>query len=245
MTLTPRRVELAFEVPWTHPSWELEDEQTPESAVQDEAAGLMASTWRLWARRKNVAAVVRRNLAVRWDEEHPRIGVDPDVCLLIPPPATREEDLSSLRLWEPGNAPPRVAFEVVSEANPRKDYDHGPRKYAACGVAEVWVFDPMEYGPIDDGGPWLLQVWARGRRGELRRVYAGDGPAKSDALDAWLVITDGGTRLRVSDDEGATSLWPTEAEEAERNRVARDDAEAKLAAAMARVAELEARLAKG
>ncbi len=35
MTAAPKRVELVFEVPWTHPSWVLEDEKMPESALQD------------------------------------------------------------------------------------------------------------------------------------------------------------------------------------------------------------------
>ncbi len=238
MTAAPKRVELVFEVPWTHPSWVLEDEKMPESALQDAVCDALASSLRAWSKRVGRAAMVRRNLAVRWDEDHPRIGVDPDVCLLIPPPATPESKLRSLRTWEEGNAPPLVAIEVVSAEMPRKDYELGPRKCGAAGVGELWVFDPQRLGPRDDGGPWALQVWARGRRGEFRRVYAGDGPARSDALDAWVVVTEGGSRLRVSDDEQGERLWPTEAEEARAAEAERD-------AMKAKIAELEALLAKG
>ena len=44
-----RRVELVFEVPWTHPSWVLEDDEVmPEPAAQDEATQTMVSTLRQW-----------------------------------------------------------------------------------------------------------------------------------------------------------------------------------------------------
>jgi len=93
------------------------------------------------------------------------------------------------RTWEPGNAPPRVAFEVVSENNADKDYDLGPVKHAAAGVRELWVFDPSRAGPTRNGGPWLLQVWTCDQDDEFRRVYAGDGPARSAYFGAWLVVS--------------------------------------------------------
>ncbi len=53
-------------------------------------------------------------------------------------------------------------------------------------------------------------------------------------LDAYVVVTDEGRRLRIADDESTTRFWLT-AEEAER---------AAKEAALARVAELEMLLAK-
>ena len=44
------------------------------------------------------------------------------------------EGLSSLRLWEPGLAPPIAALEVVSPGHPYKDYIDTPDRAAACGV---------------------------------------------------------------------------------------------------------------
>ncbi len=243
MTAAERRVELVFEVPWSHPAWVLEDEQVPISAAQDDASTVIASTWREWARREGRAVRVRRDLAVRWDEQHPRVGVDPDVCLLEPPPATVDAELTSLRTWEPGNHPPRVSVEVVSEGNAAKDYDLGPRKHAASGVGELWVFDPQRFGPDVDGGPWRLQVWARGRRGEFRRVYAGDGPAWSEYFRAWLVVSPDGMSLRLADDEAATRVWPTEAEAAEAARAESERERAEKERALARLAEYEALLA--
>jgi hypothetical protein len=65
------------------------------------------------------------------------------------------------------------------------------------------------------------------------RVYAGDGPARSEALSCWLFAVDEGRRLRLADNADATDWWLTP-EEAER---------AAKEAALARVAELEAELA--
>ncbi|MFO0607801.1 MAG: Uma2 family endonuclease [Polyangiales bacterium] len=243
MTQARKRVELTFEVPYTHPSWVLEDEKVSESAAHDGAARVVDSTWRAWARRHDRVVSVYRNLAVRWDEDNPRVGADPDVCLLEPPPATPEVGLTSLRTWVEGDEPPKVALEVVSEGNPRKDYEVSPRKYAAAGLQELWVFDPNRFGPSDDGGPWVLQVWERNKRGDFRRVYAGDGPAWSEYFRAWLVVSADGMLLRMADDEEGTRLWPTEAEEAELARADAERARADAEALQARVAALEAQLA--
>ena len=64
------------------------------------------------------------------------------------------------------------------------------------------------------GGPFVLQVWRRDESGRFRRVYAGAGPTRSEALGAWLVVTDGGRRLRLAEDVGGQRLWLTDAEEA-------------------------------
>ena len=73
----------------------------------------------------------------------------------------------------------------------------------------------------------MLQVWRRDAgdpSGRFRRVYAGAGPVRSEAMGAWLVVTDGGRRLRVAEDAEGRRLWLTEAEEA-RAEVARLRAE--------------------
>ena len=141
------------------------------------------------------------------------MGVDPDVCLVAPAPPPGQ--LRSLRTWEPGHHAPTIAIEVVSRDTARKDYVEGPAKYAASGTRELWIFDQERCGRGLMGGPWALQVWKRTEAGAFRQVYAGDGPAYSEAIDAWLVVTDDGTRLRVADDEAGQQRWPTERERAE------------------------------
>ena len=205
----------------------------PESVIHDEAVELLKLLLMAWIARSGAAARVARNLAVRWDELHPRVGCDPDVCLLMPPPPDADE-LTSLRTWLPGHEPPKLAIEVVSETNPHKDYGIAPDKYAASGTRELWIFDPTLAGPLTHGGPFRMQVWERNDAGELVRTYAGDGPCRSTSLGAWLVVREDGRKLRISDDPDGDALWPTPAE-AERTEKER---------ALARVAELEAEIAR-
>jgi Uma2 family endonuclease len=202
----------------------------PESVLHDEAVELLKALLAAWAARSEGKLVVR-NLAVRWDEANPKVGVDPDVSVLSPVPPEGKE-LRSVRAWLPGHTPPVLGIEVVSETNPHKDYVVAPDKYAASGTGELWIFDPLLAGPTAHGGPHRLQVWTRREDGDLARIYAGSGPAFAPAINAWLVVTDEGKKLRIADDEAATRFWHT-AEEAER---------AAKEAALARVAELEARL---
>lgn len=218
-------------------AWELPEETMPESVAHDEAVELLKALLAFWVRSTSSpdsTAFVARNLAVRWDEEHPKVGVDPDVCVLVPAPPD-VQDLGSVRTWVSGHSAPLLAIEVVSETNPRKDYAIAPDKYAASGTTELWIFDPLLAGPASHGGPHRIQVWSRQPDGDLVRIYAGAGPAFSPALQAWLVAIDEGRRLRIADDEAATRFWMT-SEETE--RAAKDGA-------LARIAELEARIARG
>jgi Uma2 family endonuclease len=218
-----RRVEVVYDVPETDERWVLEEENVPESALHDEIILLLVEILKAWARRSARDVRVGRNLALRWNQALPKVGVDPDVYVVEPAPP-EGDDTRSLCTWKPGHAAPRVAVEVVSETTAEKDYAEGPDKYAASGTGELWVFDPLEAGPSLRGGPFVLQVWRRDAKGRFRRVYAGDGPVRSEALGAWLVVTEGGRRLRVAEDAEGRRLWPTEAEEA-RAEVARLRAE--------------------
>ena len=218
----------------------------PESVVHDEAVALLKALLLAFAARVGNMQVVR-NLAVRWDGGNPKIGVDPDVAVLSPPPPNFAA-LRSIRSWIEGHTVPILAIEVVSETNPRKDYVVAPDKYAASGVGELWIFDPLLSGPTSQGGPFRLQIWHREGDGDLIRIYAGEGPARSPTLNAHLVAVHEGTKLRIADDAEATRFWMT-AEETERaakeqERAAKEQERAAKEAALARVVELEAELAK-
>jgi hypothetical protein len=160
--------------------------------------------------------------------------------VFVPAPPGAEE-LGSVRTWIPGHTAPTLAIEVVSETEPRKDYTIAPEKYAASGTKELVVFDPLLAGPRSLGGPFRLQVWRRRVDGHFVREYIGDGPAYCATLDAWLVAVDEGKQLRIAADREATDFWMT-AEEAE--RTAKESERAAKEAALARVAELEALLAR-
>jgi Uma2 family endonuclease len=238
MSSSPRAfVGVHYSVPRLRSGWELSEQTMPESVVHDQAVEMLKAILAAWAARAG-AAFVARNLAVRWTEEHPGIGVDPDVCVLEPAPPGAS-DLRSVRTWLPGHTPPKLAVEVVSETNPHKDYAIAPDKYAASGTGELWIFDPLLAGPAVHGGPYRLQIWSRSADGDLSRIYAGDGPARSPLLDAWLVATDEGRKLRIAEDEGATRFWLTAAEA---ERTAKEAERTAKEAALARVAELEAAL---
>lgn len=212
-------------------AWDLSEETLPESVPHLEAVDLLYALLSFWASSRPGDAFVGRNLAVRWNEQRPSVGVDPDVSLFRPaPPDAR--NLTSVRTWVAGHAPPVLGIEVVSNTNPRKDSTIAPDKYAASGTGELWVFDPLLAGPASQGGPHRLQLWTRRADGDLVRTYTGEGPVFSPVLQAWLVVTEEGRKLRIATAADAAQLWLT-GEESER---------AAKEAALAKLAELERRL---
>jgi Uma2 family endonuclease len=208
------------------PSWELVEKPVPESTLHDQVLLLVRLLLLAWVTREQRFAYVAHNLALRWVQAQPKVGLDPDLALYEPAPP-RVAKLRSVRTWRPGHTAPKVALEVVSAKHPYKDYATAPTRYAASGTGELWVFDPLLAGPREGGGPYRLQVWARDRRGQFVRVYAGEGPFRSPYLGAWLVVTEAGQQLRLSDDRAGRRLWSTP-EEAE--RAAKEQAEAKALA---------------
>jgi Uma2 family endonuclease len=233
MASAARRIEVIYDVPSANDRWLLEADDVPESPLHDAIILLLVEVLLAWKRRESRDAMIGRNIALRWNSLSPRQGVDPDVYVVEPPPP-EGEDATSLCTWKPGHRAPRLAVEVVSENTADKDYGDGPDRYAASGTNELWVFDPLSVGPSAAdvgmrGGPYVLQVWRRDEGGAFRRVYAGAGPARSEELGAWIVITDDGRRLRIAEDQAGERLWPTiaEAERAEKEaeRASRQAAE--------------------
>jgi len=238
---------LVIPVPATHDRWTLDEEDMPETPLHGRIIELLVAILRCWVLKFAPAAMTGSNIAIRFDRAHPSRGVDPDVYLVDPGPPRGERE-TSLCLWKKGHHPPRLAVEVVSESTAAKDYHDAPARYAACGVRELWVFDPLGFGAPDADGPWTLQVWRATGKGEFQRVYAGNGPAFSRELAAWVVVTDGGMRLRIANDAAGTRLWPTPEEEqaalAEDRAKALADKDAALADKDAALAEREAEIAR-
>lgn len=207
-------VALRYHVRPESDAWELPEVPVPESRLHDLILDYLKALLVAWTRRAPGQWIVARNLAVRWIESQPKVGVDPDLCVFSTPPEA--DALTSLRLWENGHRPPVLAVEVVSANHPYKDYAAIQDKYAACGAAELWVFDPLLAGPRHHGGPFALQVWRRDGDGSLSRLYAGDGPTRSEAVDAWLrvVDVDGSRKLVISEDREGSRPWRTALEAA-------------------------------
>jgi Uma2 family endonuclease len=229
-----RRPRIVYDIAEVREDWALSEEKVPESRPHDRRSENIHGQLDAMVERTGRNALVCRNLAVRWDEDRPGIGVDPDVCLIEPAPP-EGEDLHSLLLWQTGHHPPLVAVEIVSASRPGKDYGQSPEKYAANGTRELWIFDPMLAGPKVPDGPCRLQVWRRDENDDFRRVYAGQGPARSEALNAWLFAVNEGQSLRIADDEAGTSWWMTREEQ---ERKAKEEAEARAERLAARLREL-------
>ena len=260
-----------FQVPRDWRDWDLPEETMPQSTNHNDAINLIEAILVWWARSQPNTRVVR-DLSIRWMQDHPNVGLNPDICLLRPAPPSdtnANENLRSVRTWEPGHTVPILTIEVVSETNPRKDYEVVPEKCDASGTKELCVFDPFLAGPRGKGGPHLLQLWRRDANGDFNQVYAGEGPVYSRTLNGYFIVVDEGYKLRISDDEAGLQLWPTseevrcESEAIERSakeveRAAKEEAwkgeamersakEVERAAkeeALAQVAELKALLAK-
>jgi hypothetical protein len=188
--------------------------------------GLLAA----WGKRIAPERTIRlgQELAVRWLKEHPRTGIDPDICVIEPAPPDFD-DLKSLKLWEPGRVPPRLAIEVVSSSHPYKDYGVIQERYAAMGVEELVVFDPLLEGPRSLGGPVPLQLWRRDSTLAFERIHFSAEPVHSLVLDAWFIAE--GRVCHISDDRKGTRKWLTPEEQLE---LLRGDVEqAKAAKALA------------
>jgi Uma2 family endonuclease len=204
-------VSLRYPVRPNPEAWVIPEGPVPESTAHQAAVYRIYGLLTAWARRVSGERSIRlgQELAVRWLEQHPRTGIDPDVCVLEPAPADFD-DLTSLRLWEPGRLPPRLAIEVVSASHPYKDYASIQERYAAMGVEELFVFDPLLCGPPSLGGPVALQLWRRDSARWFERVHFGSEPVHSLVLDAWFIAE--GRTLHVSDDRNGTRRWLTDSE---------------------------------
>jgi len=237
------------DVPRWLPEWAIPEVPVSESDTHDAAIEWLRALLVAWVERTSRNIKVARNLGIRWVREEPRNGFDPDLCLIEPAPdATRP--LHSLRLWKGDHPAPRLAIEVVSPGHPYKDYIDTPARCAACGVVELWVYDPMLAGPRARGGPHLLQVWRRRDDGGFERVSAGAEPVRSPVVNAWLhpraSPLASGAQLLISDDREGRELWLSNEQRARESeqqaRTAEQQAREQLERSLKQQAELEAEL---
>jgi len=226
MQPVPRVIHLSEIVP-DPDSWVLTEEHVPESKPHRTLCNRIQRV--LEQRMLDVGrnAQINSNLALRWDQQHPQYGLDPDVSLVEPPPPEGEK-VASLLLWHTGHFAPQLAVELVSPNHPFKDYVTAPQKYAASGTFELWILDPELKGPTRGGGPYPIQVWRRTTPQTFDRVYAGEGPAWSEAVEGWIQFLPQREEYELSTDKAGLERW-LKAETAE--RAAREAAERKAEAA--------------
>ena len=208
--LPPATVSIRYPVRPSPEAWILPEGIVPESPVHDQVAETLKLLLSVWASRSATKIRIARNLAIRFYEQDERVGIDPDICVLAPPPDDLDE-LGSVCLWKPGHTAPTLCIEIVSTNHPNKDYVAIQDRYAALGAHELVVFDPMLAGPKSLGGPVALQLWRRDAGRAFDRLHFGKAPVYSEVLDAWLIAE--GRTLLIADDRAGTRRWLTEAEQ--------------------------------
>jgi hypothetical protein len=238
--LPPATVSIRYPVRPSLDAWVLPEGTVPEAPIHDEVAEALKLLLRAWAARAPGSVRIARNLAIRWLEEHPSTGIDPDVCVLAPPPEDLD-DLGSLCLWKAGHRAPTLCFEIVSRNHPHKEYSALQDRYAAMGTYELIVFDPLLAGPKSLGGPVALQLWRRDLSGAFERLSFGDAPVYSEALDAWVIAE--GRTLFIADDRAGKRRWLNETDYA-RADAERAQADAERAQAQAERAHADAERAQ-
>ncbi len=214
-----------------------DDDDVGESTEQGIIVRLLLSTMAELARERGWArTLVAGDQFFAWIPHEPLVRVSPDVYLLDDPPPPPYPAM--WRTWLPGQAAPRFAVEVVSEAW-AKDYLLAPRKYAQLGTRELVVFDPHARLRAHRVA---LQMFRRDPdSGALVRIEAGAAPIYSEELGAWLVVQPdpGGDRLRIARDPDGRDLVPTTEERADA-LAARADALAARADALAAQSDAQA-----
>ena len=156
----------------------------------------------------------------------------PDIYVL--PGVAPETRIRSWKTWVDGPAP-MFALEVVT-SDWKKDYEDVPVVCDEAGVQELIIFDPS-FSERPGGEGVRFQSYRRNPSGALELAERHDQDRTwSESLQLWLRTAGFGdrTRLRLATGAAAETFVPT-AEEAER---------AEKEAALARVRELEARLAE-
>jgi len=171
---------------------------------------------------------IAADLLLYYEEGDPRQRVAPDVFVARGVPDAKRQRRTYL-LWEEGAAP-EVAFEITSAGSRREDTVSKRTLYERLGVREYFLFDPLgEY----------LRPSLQGHRlvgGAFEAMApAGDGSLHSEALGLELRVRDGVLRLH----DPLSGQWLLSPDE---QVVARQEAEARAAAAEAELARLRAQM---
>lgn len=171
-------------------------------------------------------ALIASNQFLYWDATNPERCMAPDVAVRVGLPTRL---LESWKTWELGA--PHLGVEIVSDSDaPRLRFEEKLERYRQAGVLEVVRFDARaKTQPI--------RVFDSLDGDMLERDLADPESLRSDVLDLyWCVRTDRelGPTLRLCRDAAGTDVVPTPLEIAQTS----------LEAANARIAELEAKLAK-
>ena len=201
----------------------------PDGNVSESTSHWTAATYtydalRTWFR-DQPNTMVAGDLMVLFEEGNREAALVPDVMVAF---GAGNGHRSSYKVWQEGNPMPAFVLEVLSTGTWRKDVRVKPALYAALGVRELWLFEPVGLHlagyRLDDGAYRPI--------GPLP-----DGGLHSAVLELTVLLHDGELRLR---DPRTGEILPTHIEAVS----ARRTAEERARRAERRVAELEAKLAQ-
>lgn len=225
------------------------EEEVGEDILQRWILEVLRPLVERWFASRRVRALVGADQFIYYQQHAPTMRVSPDLYVL--PGVAPHSRVPSWKTWDKGIVPSFV-LEIVSK-DWEKDYTEAPARYAAMGVSELVIFDPVPRSH-PDGIAW--QLFRRVRERPLTRVEVSKGDRiRSRELGCFLRAVGEGddVRLRLATGSQGDELFPTSEEAAHAARVAAEaDAGAARAAkeralsdrdaALARIAELEAAL---
>jgi hypothetical protein len=187
------------------------------------------------------SALVSSDQFLYWDPTNPKRCLAPDLGVRV---GTPNEVLSTWKTWERGA--PQVGVEIVSPSDARElPWSQKFERYRQAGIAEVVRFSVLRDTPE-------LTLWDLVDGDLVERDLADPEAFFSDALGYyWAIVPDKRRKalLRLARDREGKDLLPTPAEHAAREaehaaREAEHAAREAEHAARARIAELEAELAR-
>ena len=217
----------------------------PESMVQDVVLGYTTFAFRRFFRGRRPGVCVASDMLV-YDDGRPAtdgpvrpVWVSPDILVAF---GVGERMRDSYVIWREGKAPDFV-MEVASKSTWRRDRDEKPALYAALGVAEYFLYDPVG-GYLE---PRLQGRVLRGaKRGVLRQERLGNGARGlcSEVLDLCAYLRGPRQELRWHDPATGKDLESHDEVHDDRDRLvaARKNEAAARRAAEAEVAELRAQI---
>jgi Uma2 family endonuclease len=179
---------------------------------------------------------VGSNLFLYYEKDKP--GIAPDVLAVR---GVAKWDRRTYKVWEEGGHVPFFVLEATSKDTKSKDTGHNKLIYQDMGVAEYFLFDPLnEYlKPRLQG----FELTARGYT-PIPRLADGSLPSKT----AGLLLRGEGTRLRlINAATGEPLLWLDEVEAARQEaeeRAGREAAARQAAEAAQQAAEAAQRAAE-
>ena len=206
------------------------DGKMPESMRHEATATNGVVALRNWFR-DQPETLVARDLLMLFEEGTREAALAPDLMVVFD---AGNADRSSYKVWREGDRVPAFVLEVLSASTRRRDLRAKPGLYAALGVRELWLFEPVERQLVG----YRLEG---GRYDRIRPQPDGSRPSYVLGLD--VLVDDGELRFRNPD---TGELLPDHGESESRRRDAeaqRDEERRRREQAERRVGELEALLA--